>query len=210
MPDNTFDDKSALVQGWGLLSQFLPFRYFPNFSALSKQTLAIEYQVYIWQVSPQLSCGDTCQIWMWFEKSNMYFCHIENFAYGEINERSFRNPHPRKRLGAIRQQAITWANVDPVLCHHIESLGHNELTHWGRVMNIYVSKLIVTGSDNGLSPGRLQAIILTNAGIFLIGTLITNFSEILSKFTEFHSRKCIWKCQGIGSHFVAGLNVLTN
>ena len=83
-----------LCQGWGLLSQFLPFRYFPNFSALSKQTLAIEYHVYIWQVSPQLSCGDTCQIWMWFEKSNMYFCHIENFAYGEINERSFSNPHP--------------------------------------------------------------------------------------------------------------------
>ena len=25
----------------------------------------------------------------------MYFCHIENFAYGEINERSFSNPHPR-------------------------------------------------------------------------------------------------------------------
>ena len=25
----------------------------------------------------------------------MYFCEIENFAYGEINERSFSNPHPR-------------------------------------------------------------------------------------------------------------------
>ena len=41
------------------------------------------------------ACGDTCQIWMWFEESNMYFCEIENFAYGEINERSFSNPHPR-------------------------------------------------------------------------------------------------------------------
>ena len=84
----------CVALGWGLLSQFPPFRYFPNFSALSKQTLAIEYHVYIWQVSPQLSCGDTCQIWMWFEKSYMYFCHIENFAYGENNERSFSNPHP--------------------------------------------------------------------------------------------------------------------
>ena len=85
----------CIVQGWGLLRQFPPFRYFANFSALSKQTLAIEYPVYIWQVSPQLSCGDTCQIWTWCEESNMYFCHIENFAYGEINERSFSNPHPR-------------------------------------------------------------------------------------------------------------------
>ena len=28
---------------------------------------------------------------------------------------------------AIRQQAITWANVDPDLCRHMVSLGHNEL-----------------------------------------------------------------------------------
>ena len=82
-------------QGWGLLSQFPPFRYFPNFSSLSKHTLTVKYRIYIWQVSPQLSCGDTCQIWMWFDESNMYFCEIENFAYGEINERSFSNPHPR-------------------------------------------------------------------------------------------------------------------
>ena len=46
--------------GWGLLSQFPPFRYFPNFSPLSKYTLIVKYRVYIWQVSPQLSCGDTC------------------------------------------------------------------------------------------------------------------------------------------------------
>ena len=31
-------------------------------------------------------------------------------------------------LGAIRQQAITWANVDPDVCRHLASLGHNELT----------------------------------------------------------------------------------
>ena len=27
------------------------------------------------------------------------------------------------------QQAITWANVDPDLCRHLASLGHNELSH---------------------------------------------------------------------------------
>ena len=26
------------------------------------------------------------------------------------------------------QQAITWANVDPDLCRHMASLGHNELS----------------------------------------------------------------------------------
>ena len=57
-------------QGWGLLSLFPPFRYFPNYSALSKHALAIKYHVYIWQVSPQLSCGDTCQ----------YECDSKNLA----------------------------------------------------------------------------------------------------------------------------------
>ena len=37
------------------------------------------------------------------------------------------------------------------------------LTHWGRVTYIYVRKLTVIGSDNGLSPGRHQAIIWINA-----------------------------------------------
>ena len=30
-------------------------------------------------------------------------------------------------LGAVRQQAITWANVDTDPCRHMASLGHNEL-----------------------------------------------------------------------------------
>ena len=34
------------------------------------------------------------------------------------------------------------------------------LTHWGRVAHICVSKLTIIGSDNGLSPGRRQAIYL--------------------------------------------------
>ena len=85
---------TSSILGWGLLSQFSPFRYFPNFSASPKYMLAIVYRIHIWQVLQQLSCGDTCQIWMWCKWSNRYFDRIENFAYGEINERSFSNPHP--------------------------------------------------------------------------------------------------------------------
>ena len=46
----------------GLPSRFPPFPYFPKFPTLSKPTLTIEHHVYIWQVSPQLSCSGTCQI----------------------------------------------------------------------------------------------------------------------------------------------------
>ena len=65
-----------------------------SFLPLWRHNVAIEYPVYIWQVLPQLSCDDTCQIWMWYEEFNMSFCHIGNFAYREINERSFSKHHP--------------------------------------------------------------------------------------------------------------------
>ena len=52
-----------------------------------------------------------------------------------------------------------------------------------------LSKLNIIGSDNGLSPGRCQAIIWTNAGVLLIGPLGTNFSEISIEIHIFSFRK---------------------
>ena len=43
----------------------IPLGYFAYFSTFWMHMLAIEYRVHIWQVSPQLDCGSTCQIWMW-------------------------------------------------------------------------------------------------------------------------------------------------
>ena len=74
-------------------------------------------------------------------------------------------------------------------------------THWGRVTHICVSKLNIIGSDNGLAPGRHQAIIWTNAGILLIGPFGISFSEI-ENYT-FSFKKMHLKCrQEIGGHFV--------
>ena len=90
--------------GWVLLSQFSPFRYFPNFSALWVHTLVIEYHIHICQVSPQLNYGDTCQIWMLLKEFNRYICNIGNFVYREINKWSFSDPHSwyvAKYTGAI-------------------------------------------------------------------------------------------------------------
>ena len=63
------------------------------------------------------------------------------------------------------------------------------LTHWGWVTHICVGKLTNIGSDNGLSPGRRQAIIWTNAGTLLIGPLGTYFSEILIEILTFSFKK---------------------
>ena len=80
------------------------------------------------------------------------------------------------------------ALIFSLICVWIDDWGAGDLrrhrshvmsTHWGWVTHICVSKLTIIASDNGLSPGRRQAIIWTNAGILSIGPLGTNFSEIL-------------------------------
>ena len=91
------------------------------------------------------------------------------------------------------------------------SQGYNELTHWGRVTHTCVGNLTIIASDNGLSPGRRQAIIWTNAGISLIGPLGTNFSEILSEIITFSIKKMYLKVSSAKWHpFCLGLNVLTH
>ena len=59
------------------------------------------------------------------------------------------------------------------------------LMHWGRVTHICLVDLTSIASDNGLSPGRRQTIILTNAGILLFGSLERNFSAISIQILTF-------------------------
>ena len=59
--------------------------------------------------------------------------------------------------------------------------------------HIRIRKLASIGSDNGLSPGRRQAISQTYAGILLIEPLGTNFSEILINIQTFSFRKMYLK-----------------
>ena len=77
------------------------------------------------------------------------------------------------------------------------------------MVHICVIKLTIIGLDNGLSPGRRQAIIWTNAGILLIRTLGTNFSEILGKINSFLFKKMHLKMLSVkGRLFSLGLNEL--
>ena len=83
------------------------------------------------------------------------------------------------------------------------------LTHWGRVTHICINKLAIIGSDNGLSPGRRQTIIWTNAGILLIKPLGTNVNEMLIailtfSFMKMHLKVSSGKCRP----FCLGLDVL--
>ena len=100
---------------------------------------------------------------------------------------------------------VLWYSPEMYLLHWII-----DLTHWGRVTHICVSKLTIIGSDNGLSPGRRQAIIWTNAGILLIGALGTNVSEISIKICTFSLKKMLLKMSsGQRRPSCLDLNVLT-
>ena len=113
-------------------------------------------------------------------------------------------------LGPVWRQAIC--------SHHIDSASSNDtftyvlkaLTHRGRVTHICVANLTIIGSDNGLSPGRRQAIIWTNAGILFIGPPgPPNFSEILIEILTFSFKKMRLKVSSAKWRpFCLGLNVL--
>ena len=90
-----------------------------------------------------------------------------------------------------------------------DGLGCLLLTHWGWVTHICIGNLTIIGSDNGLSPGRRQAITWTSVGILIIGTLGTNFIEMLIEIHTFSFKKIHLKMSsGKWWPFCLGLYVL--
>ena len=83
------------------------------------------------------------------------------------------------------------------------------LTNWGRLTYICVSKLTIIASDNGLSPGRRQPIIWTNAGILLIQISGTNLRETSSEIRTLSFKKMRLKVSsGKWRPFCLGFNML--
>ena len=74
------------------------------------------------------------------------------------------------------------------------------LTHWGRVTHTCIDNPSINGSDNGLLSSRRKDIIWTNDGILLIGSLETNFSEILIEIHTFSYLKI--SSGNTGQHFI--------
>ena len=109
------------------------------------------------------------------------------------------------RLKYIMWLLGQWLNEVIIIRHHYVQLCL--LAHWGRVC---ISKLTIIGSDNGLSPGRRQAIIWTNAGILLIWPLGTNFNEILIEIHIFPFKKMRlkWRPFFLGLNMPRGLVML--
>ena len=74
--------------------------------------------------------------------------------------------------------------------------------------HICVVNLTIMGSDNGVSPGRFQAITWTNVGILLIGPLGTNLNAMLITIHTFSFKKIhLQMSSGKWRPFCLGLNV---
>ena len=133
---------------------------------------------------------------------------------------SQRLQHSNLKLITIHRDPLCRVSVSSVFkvvkqrrhqgsCPQHVHLAHEVLTNWGRVTHICVSRLTITGSDNGLSPDRRQAIIWTNAGILFIGPLGTHFSENSIEMLTFSYTKVRLKVSSAKWRpFCLGLNVL--
>ena len=109
----------------------------------------------------------------------------------------------------MRWTTLCYSTLDSWCITVQHGIAYSMLTHRGRVTHICVSKLTIIGSDNGLSPDRRQAIIWTNAGLLFIGSLGTNFSEILIEILTFSFKKMRLKVSSAKRRpFCFGLNVL--
>ena len=115
----------------------------------------------------------------------------------------------QRRTISLEMPWLWWCSVISTTTSLFALYMLNCLTHWGRVTHIFIKKLTIIGSDNGLSPGRRQAIIWNNVGKLLIGPLGTNFSEISIEIQLFSFKKMHLKMSSAKWRpFCLGLNVL--
>ena len=111
----------------------------------------------------------------------------------EYHSNSRNKIYKGRTWGLSDKYWLSWKRLsfDVLFSCHFEI----SLFHRGRVTHICVRKLTIIGSDNGLSPGRRQAIIWTNAGILLTGALATNFNETSIEIHTFSFKKIHLNCR---------------
>ena len=155
-------------------------------------------------------CSRKC-IWKYCQKNVV---HLFRFEY--TNDLIICLMQCSRKTFLVHQTVVRWAIF--IYSNEIYEISHWTLgsshwkcptcptsfvnTHWGRVTHKCVSKLTIISSDNGLSPGRRQAIIWTNDGILLIGPLGTklqwNFNYNSNIFIHKNAfEDVVWKMAAI-------------
>ena len=106
------------------------------------------------------------------------FCR-NMFMFCPVKQIMHQNIFASAKIVSVRNCSAAWVGKTPILKRWLMHVAWEKymnsikmmtysLTHWSRVTHICVSKVNIIGPDKGLSPGRRQAIIWTNAALLLI------------------------------------------
>ena len=87
-----------LLQQWGLLKLRPLIALLAIFQPLWKYKLYPLNHIHICQVSLQLSCGDTCQIWTWYSIEKQCFNSSQKLGKQRIGKNWLSNPHFRSPI----------------------------------------------------------------------------------------------------------------
>ena len=113
------------------------------------------------------------------------FCLL-SYRFVHPQQESFRNHTARKTKFIIPKYRCFRVKETLTNCKYITCcLLCRDTLIWLTEAERRIYAPVKYSSDNGLSPGRHQSIILNNAGILLIGPLETNLSEILIEIDTF-------------------------
>ena len=85
--------------------------------------------------------------------------------------------------GVIRQQAITWVNVDPDICYYMAKIGHNKLNK----LTLFVKNYLVS-SNNVRNFYQSYC----HADIFLLNNNVCNFNREVSDISSAISLSTHW------------------
>ena len=112
-------------------------------------------------------------------------------------------------LVSVRWQAITWANVDPDLCHHMASPGH-ELLHQSWLTHIYISKLYLYWFRKWGGAKKVTRHYPNQCWVIVKWALKNKLQRNFNQYMRIFSRQCIWKCcLQNDNHFVLASMYLT-
>ena len=154
------------------VQNFKMIKWLSNFSTSLDYTLAIEYDVYIWQVSPRVSCGDTCQIWLCFKDQKATFARSNTLlteklksealtlnVRGQVISVKLGQYHGCWCPGSLRRQDSSSNDID-----YVEYVGPGLI--WGRIL----STCVISMWSNGMNCKYL-ALSLQNLALKRVNNL---------------------------------------
>ena len=112
----------------------------------------------------------------------------------------------RSWFGAVKQQVITWANVDPVFCCHMATLGLNELkTLFIQIVSVKWHNLCIFGETFPVSLKGFHWTIVSFSQLFFpyllymfLGVpeqlLLSKKKKVLEEALIFVKNKMVWQC----------------